>query len=64
MKRIMGISMKVPSNATGVSAQPGMIPVLRSLNRHQVCNPLEAKLDSNREESAKWQLTDAVFLGF
>jgi hypothetical protein len=56
--------MKVPSSAKGFSAPAGMIPVLRSLNRHQIDNPLEVKLDSNRAESAKWQLADAVFLEF
>jgi hypothetical protein len=57
MKRIMEVSirtLKVLSNAKGLSAQAGMIPVLRSLNRHQVYNQLNAKLDLNRAENAKW----------
>jgi hypothetical protein len=67
MKRTMEVSMKnikVLSNAKGLSAQAGMIPVLRSLNRHQVYNRLNAKLDLNRVENARWQLASAVYLRF
>jgi hypothetical protein len=65
MERTMEAStrnIKVLSNAKGLSARTGMIPVLRSLDRHQVYNQLAAKLDLNRAENAKWQLADAVYL--
>jgi hypothetical protein len=64
MKRTMEVSIKnikVRSSAKGLSAQAGMIPVLRSLNRHQLYNQLNAKLDLNRAENSKWQLADAVY---
>jgi hypothetical protein len=64
MKRIMEVSKKntrILSKAKGSGAQVSMVPVLRSLNRHQVCNRLDAKLDFNRTEDAKWQLADAVY---
>jgi hypothetical protein len=64
MKRTMEVSIKnikVRSSAKGLSAQAGMIPVLRSLNRHQLYNQLNAKLDLNRAENPKWQLADAVY---
>jgi hypothetical protein len=64
MKRTMEVSIKnikVRSSAKGLSAQAGMIPVLRSLNRHQLYNRLNAKLDLNRAENSKWQLADAVY---
>jgi hypothetical protein len=64
MKRTMEVSIKnikVLSSAKGLSAQAGMIPVLRSLNRHQVYNQLNAKLDLNRAENPKWQLADAIY---
>jgi len=47
-------NIKSLSNAKGLSAQAGMIPVLRFLDRHQVGNHLNAKLDLNRAENAKW----------
>ncbi len=64
MKRTMEVSIKnikVLSSAKGLSAHEGMIPVLRSLNRHQLYNQLNAKLDLNRAENPKWQLADAVY---
>ena len=53
MKRIMEVSKKntrILSKAKGSGAQVSMIPVLRSLNRHQVYNQLNEKLDLNRAE--------------
>jgi hypothetical protein len=67
MKRTMEVSLKnrnVLSNAKELSAQAGMIPVLRSLNHHQVYNQLKAKLVLDRAGNAKWQLVDAVCLRF
>ena len=67
MKRTTELSLKnirVLSNAKGSSAQAGMIPVVRSLNRHQVYNQLDAKHDLNRAEDAKWKLADAVYSRF
>ncbi len=67
MKRTMEVSLitlKVLTNTKGLSAQAGMIPVLRSLNRHRVYNQLNAKLDLNRAENPKWQLADAVYWRF
>ena len=64
MKRIMEAPKKntrIQSKAKELGAQVSMIPVLRSLNRHQVYNWLDAKLDFNRTEDAKWQLADAVY---
>jgi hypothetical protein len=64
MKRTMEVSIKnikVLSSAKGLSAQAGMIPVSRSLNRHQLHNQLNAKLDLNRAENPKWQLADAIY---
>jgi hypothetical protein len=67
MKRTMEVfskNIEVLSNAKGSSAQAGMIPALRSLNRHQVYNRFHSKLDLYREEAAKWQLADAVYSRF
>jgi hypothetical protein len=64
MKRIMEVSKRnasTLSKAKELGAQVSMIPVLRSLNRHPICNRLSAKLDFNRTEDAKWQLAGAVY---
>jgi hypothetical protein len=51
---------RILPKAKGLDAQVSMIPMLRSLNRHQVYGRLNAKLDFNRTEDAKWQLAGAV----